>query len=160
MIETAKIWWRGRTTREQRLLLAMFALLALVLAWLLVVRPLNDALSRAKERHGAAVVALAEARARAAAIGEAQNSRPAVLSAPLDATIGQSATDAGFQIANLQREGAGRATLRVASARPQAFFAWVGQMESGRGLIVERLRATSNSDRTLSVEVTFRARGA
>ena len=160
MIETARIWWRGRTTREQRLLLVMFALLALVLAWLLIVRPLNDALSGAKERHGAAVVALADAKARAAAIGEAQSDRPAVLNAPLDVLISQSATEAGFPLTNLQREGTGRATLSVASARPQAFFGWVAQMESARGLIVERLRATTNSDRTLAVEVTFRARGA
>jgi hypothetical protein len=31
-------------------------------------------------------------------------------------------------------------------------------METSRGLVVERLRATANSDQTLSVQVTFRAR--
>ena len=37
----------------------------IVLGWLLVVRPLSDALDAAKTRHAAAVVALGEARARA-----------------------------------------------------------------------------------------------
>ena len=57
-------WWATRSTREQRLLAVMFGLIALVLVWLLVVRPLGDALDRAKQRHNAAVLALAEARAR------------------------------------------------------------------------------------------------
>jgi general secretion pathway protein M len=159
MSPSFSIWWRSRTPREQRLLLVMFGLLAVVLAWLLVVRPLGDALSAAKERHGAAVVALAEAKARAAAIGEAQGSRPSVLSGPLDALISQSATEAGFPVTRLDREGAGRVTLVVSAARPQALFGWVNEMESARGVIVERLKASANSDQTLSVQVTFRARG-
>ena len=40
----------------------MVALIVFVLGWLLVVRPLSDALDAARARHGAAVVALAEAR--------------------------------------------------------------------------------------------------
>ena len=42
---------------------------ALVFLWLLVIRPLGDALDRARQRHGAAVLALAEARARRAPAG-------------------------------------------------------------------------------------------
>ena len=45
-----KLWWRTRTLREQRLLLALAGIAAIVLAWLLVVRPLGDALSEARER--------------------------------------------------------------------------------------------------------------
>ena len=40
MMDGIATWWRVRTQREQRLLLVMFALLALVLGWLLVIRPL------------------------------------------------------------------------------------------------------------------------
>ena len=45
MNESLKLWWRTRTLREQRLLVAMFAVLAVVLAWLLVIRPIGDSLS-------------------------------------------------------------------------------------------------------------------
>ena len=60
------LWWRGRAARASSgCCSVMLALAAFVLGWLLVVRPLADALDAAKTRHGAAVVALGEARARA-----------------------------------------------------------------------------------------------
>ena len=155
-----RIWWRTRTLREQRLLLAMFGLLAVVLLWLLIVRPLGDALSRARDRHADAALALAEARAQAALIRQFEHGAPVGPQEPIDALVSRSATEAGFPIARLQREGTNQATLELGSVRPQAFFGWVGQMESGRGLIVERLNATVKGDRTLSVQVTFRARGS
>jgi hypothetical protein len=52
-----------------------------------------------------------------------------------------------------------QATMAFEAVRPQAFFAWVRRVESDRGLIVERLSATTNSDQTLAAEITFRARG-
>jgi general secretion pathway protein M len=155
---TLKIWWRTRTLREQRLLLAMIAILAIVLIWLLIVRPLGDALSRARERHGAAAQAVAEARAQADLIRRLEQGAPPALGIPLDSLISQSATEAGFPVTRVERDGAGIATFVSSSVRPQAFFAWVEQMESTRGLLVERLSATTNSDQTLSVQVTFRAR--
>lgn len=158
MNDSLKIWWRTRTLREQRLLLAMAALAALVLAWLLVIRPLNDSLSAARERHGAAVVALAEARAQAALVTGLQQQQPTQLAVPLDTLLSSSATEAGFQVTRLDREGANQATLVVDAVRPQAFFGWVGQMEEREGLLVERLTATTNSDQTLAVQVTFRTR--
>lgn len=159
MKENLKSWWRGRTVREQRLLLVMFALMAIVLLWLLVVRPLGDASSRARERYADAALSLAEARAQARLIGQLERSAPASLNEPVDALVGRSATEAGFPVASIGAEGQNQATLVLASVRPQAFFGWVAQMESARGLIVERLNATTNSDRTLSVQITFRARG-
>ena len=152
-------WWRTRTLREQRLLLAMLALLALVLAWLLVIRPVGDALSRARERHSDAVVAAAEARAQVEALRGLQRQAPTALAGPLDATLNQSATEAGFTVSRIEREAANRATVVLDAVRPQAFFGWVDQMENGRGLAVERLTATTNSDQTLAVQVTFTARG-
>ena len=150
------IWWRGRTSREQQLLLVMAGLSIIVLVWLLVVRPLDDALAEARERHGSAVVAVAEAREQAASIGRLERIAPGVLAAPLETMVSASATEAGFPIARLEPEGANQTTISIAAARPQAFFAWVGRMEAA-GLVVERLSATANSDQTLSVKVTWRA---
>lgn len=153
-----RLWWRTRTLREQRLLLAMFGLLAAVLAWLIVVRPLGDALSSARERHGEAVVAVAEARAQAAALAALDAGAPRTLGAPLDSLLSQSAAEAGFPVTRIEREGPAQATMIVDAVRPQAFFGWVARMEAERGLVVERLSATVNSDQTLSVRVSFRAR--
>lgn len=150
-------WWRGRTLREQRLLLVMFALAAIVLGWLLVVRPLSDARTAAQQRHDAAVVALAEARARAEAAGRRQGPRTAV-ALPVDATVSRTATEAGFASARIASQGAAAASIAIDAARPQAFFGWVAQLER-QGLAVASLRARANQDRTLAVEASFRAGG-
>ena len=158
MNDALKTWWRTRTLREQRLLLAMAALLVAVLLWLLIVRPLGDALSRARERHGEAVLAVAEARAQAASIQMLQSDAPRAAAGAIDALLSQSATEAGFPISRLEPEGPGQATITMATVRPPAFFAWLAQMEA-RGLVVQRMNASTNSDQTLSVQVTFRGRG-
>lgn len=160
MNDSFKSWWRTRTVREQRLLLAMFGLALVVIVWLLIVRPLGDALSEAKERHGTAAQAVAEARAQASLISGLERAAPAAAAAgPIDAIVTRAATEAGFPITRLERDGAGRATMVSNSVRPQAFFAWIDQMEASRGVLVERLSATANSDQTLSVIITFRTRG-
>ena len=146
------LWWEARSARERWLIGVMLALLAFVLAWLLVMRPLADALDAAKQRHGAAVVALAEARARA---------RPAAgpaATGPADQIVAETASAAGFTGARIARLGPARASAAVDAARPQALFGWVAQMER-RGLLVERLSARANADRTLAAELTLRAGG-
>lgn len=158
MNEVLKSWWRSRTSREQKLLLAMLALALLVFSWLLIIRPLSDALSRARERHGDAVLAVAEARAQARAIAGLRQSALARPTMPLDSLLNQSATEAGFPVIRVEREGDSQATIAIQPARPQALFAWVNQMEARNGLIVERLTASTNSDQTLQAIVTFRLR--
>jgi general secretion pathway protein M len=158
MNETFRIWWQGRTLREQRLLLVMAGLLALVLIWLLLIRPVNDSLSAARERHAAAVLRLAEARGQAAAIRSLGSAPAVALSGPLTTVLSGAATEAGFPVARVEPEGANRATMVLNAVRPQAFFGWVRRMEERNSLVVERLSATTNSDQTLSVQVTFRTR--
>jgi len=158
MIAGLSSWWRARSLREQRLLLILFVLFAITLAWLLVVRPLGDSLAAARERHGAAVVALGEARAGAAAIARLERERPPALEGAIDQAVAQAASAAGFQLSRIEAQGGDKVGLAIEAARPQALFAWVSEMENGRGLIVERLTANANSDRSLSVQVTFRAR--
>jgi general secretion pathway protein M len=150
-------WWRERSLREQRLLYVMFGLLLLVLGWLLIVRPLGDALDAARTRHGAAVIALAEARARAGAAGPAAG-RPTP-SLPVDSLLGRTANEAGFANARINAQGPARAQVVIEAARPQALFAWITRLE-GQGLIVDSLVARTNPDRTVHVEAAFRAGSA
>lgn len=159
MIDSLSAWWLARTRRERTLLLILFALFGLTLGWLLVVRPLGDRLADARERHGAAVIALGEAKAGAADIGRLERQRPAALGAPVEQAVAQSASAAGFQLSKIQPDGPGRVSLAIEAARPQALFAWVSELETRRGLIVDRLTASSNSDRTLSVQLVLRSRG-
>ena len=154
-----KALWLSRTPRERWLLGVMLALVALVLAWLLILRPLGDMLSAARQRHGEAIADLAEARARAAAIGTLEKNRPAAIAGPADAAVAVAASAAGFQLSTLQAEGPGRVSLAIGAAKPQALFGWIGQLEA-QGFIVESLTACSNPDRTLSAQIALRTRGS
>jgi len=143
-------WWALRSPRERTLLATMAALLALVLVWLAIVRPLADSLDAAKARLDAAALALGEAKARGPA------APPPAASGPVDAIAARTATEAGFPGARVISQGRGRATIILDAARPQALFGWVAEMER-RGLVVDRLRAQANADRTLSAEIVLQA---
>ncbi|MEO7177223.1 MAG: type II secretion system protein GspM [Allosphingosinicella sp.] len=150
--------WLARTARERWLLGVMLALVALVLVWLLVLRPLSDMLSAARQRHGEAVAALAEARSQAAAIEALEKNKPAPFAGPIDSAVAAAASAAGFQLSGLQPEGEGRVSLAIGAAKPQALFGWIAALEA-QGYIVQSLTATSNPDRTLSARILLRARG-
>lgn len=153
-----KALWLARTSRERWLLGVMLALVALVLAWLLILRPLGDMLSSAKQRKVESVAALSEARSQAAAIGGLEKNRPAPLAGPIDAAVAAAASASGFPLSGLQPEGPGRVSLAIGAATPQALFGWIAQLEA-QGFIVERLTASSNPDRTLSAQIVLRTRG-
>src|SRR5687768_1167035 len=91
-------WWDTRSAREKRLLLVLAALLVLVLAWLLVIRPLGDARANAEQRLDAAVAELGKARADAVALRQL-GARPAGVQPvprPLDGFLMQAGGEAGF----------------------------------------------------------------
>lgn len=159
MTERLFALWKARTLRERWLLGIMFGLLACVGVWLLVLRPLGDMMSAAKERHSAAAEALAEARAQAAAIRALQGRNAVRPAGAIEQLVAQAAAATGFQLSRLEPQGPGRVSLVIDAARPQALFAWVARMEAEQGLLVEQFNASANSDRTLAVQVTFRARG-
>jgi general secretion pathway protein M len=158
MTERFKALWLARTPRERWLLGVMLALVGLVIVWLVVLRPLSDMLSAARQRHGEAVAALAEARAQSAAIAALERNRPASFAGPIDTAVAAAASQAGFQLSGVQPEGQGRVSLAIGAAKPQALFGWVARLEA-QGYIVHSLTATSNPDRTLSARIVLRARG-
>lgn len=148
-------WWRTRTVREQRLLLAMFALLAVTILWLGIYRPLQAGLSAARARHAEAVIALGETRARAAALGVLRKGSAAPRGALLP-LVQQSASEAGFAAATIASQGERRVSVSIPSARPAAAFGWIAALEA-RGVVVERLSAKANSDPTLTLDMTLAA---
>lgn len=158
MIDRFRGWWATRSPREQRLLLAMFTLIAVVVLWLGVIRPVGDALASARERYAAAVDSLTRVEAQVAAIRALKRSPPPPLGAPLATIVGDSAGEAGFTAAAVTPQGKDRVVVTIPSVRPIAFFAWIKAL-SDRGVVVERLGSRANSDPTLTVDVTFAERG-
>lgn len=150
-----QMWWRARTRREQRLMLVMFALLAITIIWAGIYRPLTDGLSSSRERYAHALVASSRTRAEADAARAI-----ARLPAPAGAVAGivsQAADQAGFTGATVSPQGDRRAALAIPSVRPPVFFAWIAGLEA-RGIFVERLSAKANSDATLAVDATLAGR--
>ena len=133
----------------------MFGLIALVLVWLLVVRPLGDALDRAKQRHNVAVLALAEARARSNPGGTRTGATPALAAGRADS---RTTADAGFTAARSPAVAPIWADDADA-ARAAALFGWIATLEA-QGVRIERLQVRANPDRTVAVEAAFSARAA
>lgn len=157
MNERIRIWWRDRSVREQRMLIAMVALMAVVIAWLFV-RMMDDALSDARERHSRAVIEQAEVKGKVAALKALERGAGRRLEAPVEMVVGQSASEVGFVLSRTEPQGRDRVVIAIASARPQAFFSWLNDLEA-RGVFPERLTARANSDQTLTIEATMRGRG-
>jgi general secretion pathway protein M len=106
-------WWATRTLREKRLLLFMTALLALVLIWFVIIRPLLDARAAAEQRLNAAVTELARARAEVAALSQqAASSSGSPVGGPLDAFLMQSAGEQGFTALQAVANGPGECRSR------------------------------------------------
>lgn len=158
MMARLKPWWLERSPRERVMLLVMVALLALTLGWLLLIRPMGDALADARARHDRAVIASGRAGAQAAAIAALERRGAAAPTLPVAGLLEQKASEAGFTGARVEAVEAGKAKVAIAVVRPQAFFGWVSELERRDGLIVDRLAATTNNDATLAVEATMRGR--
>ncbi|HEX2763012.1 MAG TPA: type II secretion system protein M [Allosphingosinicella sp.] len=160
MTDGLKAMWAGRTRRERWLIAVMLVLVAGVAGWLMVLRPLGAMLADAKDRHERAVVALAEAQSDRAAIARLEKLPRPPAGTALDALVGRAAADGGLSLARLEAIGEGRAAIVIDAARPAVLFGWIAELETRRGLLVERITATANADRTLSAQIVFRARGS
>ena len=152
-------WFEGRSLRERRLLLVMAALAALTLVWAVVIRPVGDGLSSARERHASAVTRLGETEATVALLRAAQRSRPAPLTGALADIVRVQADQAGFSLTSLDQDGADRVRVAIPSARPGALSAWLARLERG-GILVDAVTMTDKGDRTVSATMTLKARAS
>ena len=58
-----------------------------------------------------------------------------------------------------RRRGKNGVQIAIASARPGALFGWIARLESA-GILVDSLSTTDNGDKTVSVQMTLKARGS
>ena len=133
-------WWAQRTTRERGLIGLMLVLLAGVLFWLLIVRPLAAARENARAEAGAAAARHAEAQALAAVID----------------MVGRRLADAGLQPARLEAQGPGQAVLEIAAINGRLLIGWAAALEQRDGLVIEQLEATRNPDQSVRARLLVR----
>lgn len=151
--------WAGRSAREQWMLGVMFGLIAGLLLWFGLVRPIEmarlstrTAMLDAADRNAgirAKVVMLKHLPARERRAG------PQI---PFDQYMGQSAGEAGLTLERAQAQGEDKIDIAIASVRPIALFSWLGRLE-GQGMRVETLRVQPAPTRgSVSVQAVL-ARG-
>jgi general secretion pathway protein M len=151
------LWWSGRSERERLLLGVMGALIALLMFWLLVIRPIDSARVAALQRLDSATEAAGRVAAVADGVRQARRLAPASLAAALPVAVGQAAEGAGFTLSRLDAQGPDRVVIGISTARSPALFGWLATLQR-QGVIVERMTLRTNSDATLAVEGTLRVR--
>lgn len=161
MIEQLQNWFRGRSLREQRLLLVMFALLALTVVWAAIILPVTDGLSSARTRLDAATVLLGETEQRVKTVKVLEPQGPATpTNDTLDGTVRARADALGIALSSIGTTGDYGVQFSVASVRPGALMGLLSHLEDDEGLIVDHLSLTDNGDKTVSTQVSLRIAGA
>lgn len=154
-----RLWFQSRSLRERRLLLVMAALAVVTILWGLILRPLNDAMATARERHTAAVIRYGETAARVDALRDARAARVPLLTGSLADAVRARADQAGFPLASLDPDGSDGVSVAVQSARGAALTAWLARLERA-GIVVESATLTDNGDRTVAGRLVLRRRAA
>ena len=154
-----RLWFQGRSLRERRLLLVMAALAVVTILWGQILRPLNDAMATARERHTAAVIRYGETAARVDALRDARAARVPLLTGSLADAVRARADQAGFPLASLDPDGSDGVSVAVQSARGAALTAWLARLERA-GIVVESATLTDNGDRTVAGRLVLRRRAA
>ncbi len=147
--------WDGRTRRERQMLAVMALLVAAVVIWLGIVRPLaawRDEAAGDRARAGAHLVEVRTALTRLApkAGGEAR----AADARGLEPVLLQTAEAAGLQLTT-GMDPSGRIGFRAANAPAAAVFGWLGALETTHGLQPVSLSVVENADASLQVEGAF-----
>ena len=158
MIDSARTWWAERSSRERMMLGVMTAFIAGFLIWFAVISPLISGLEASKERHVRSVTDLAAVQTKSAALRRLKANPPPPLGAPVTTFVALSAGEAGFTLSRNDAVGTDRASISIASAKPPALFNWLASIDA-RGVFVDQIIVRPNSDATVSIEATLKARG-
>ena len=153
MIERLIGWHSGRSPREQRLLGIMMALLVIVIGWLGVLRPLDTGLAQARADQELAIIRLERVRSDVLAL----KTGGTAATDSAQALVSRLADQAGFSPTRLDPGAEGRVLTGLASAKPVALTRWLEALDA-QGVFVEQISIRPNSDATLAVDATFRAR--
>jgi len=148
-------WWHQRSAREQLLIGIAGALLAALLAWLLILRPLGQARAAAEDEARIAQAQLAQTRALAAAI----RARPAPPAGPAHELIGRRLAEAGLSPTRLEAQGPGQALVEIAAINGRLLIGWAAALEQRDGLVVDELEATRNADQSVRARLSIRKAG-
>lgn len=144
-------WWEGRTLREQRMLAVMAALLAAVLVWLAVLRPVLGWRDQAAADRAHAEADLARVQAGLRLIAPGAAARPVIEVEGFEPLVTRTAGAAGLDVTT-GMDASGRLAFRIPAASTAALFGWMSALERDHGIVVVSLGVVENTDATLQVE--------
>ena len=151
-------WYRARSARERRLLLLMLCIALPVLAWLLVWRPVDSALTAAWDRHAEAVERHGQVMAVVEALEGTTRPAASTTGGPLNAVAGEAAARVGLTLASAAPHGPDRASVSVAAGDPRTMLTWLRGLEE-QGVVVSDLRMTPSADGSVTLTAVL-ARGS
>ncbi|QUT07724.1 type II secretion system protein M [Sphingobium phenoxybenzoativorans] len=159
MIANLAAWYKELSKREQVLVGIMAVLLAIVILWLGIARPVESGLKSAIERHGVALDRNAAVRVKVASLKALPRGAAARPATPIAQLVSQSAGEGGFTLERTQEQGPGRVDIAIASIRPKALFTWLANLEA-QGVVVETFSAQpSGTAGAVSMQAVLKAAG-
>lgn len=150
-------FWADRSPRERQMLVVMFALLAIMVLVLGIIRPLASATVAARDRLDRVTIESGQITAAVDFIRNAKKGAPPALTGTLVLAVSQSAGTAGFTLSTLDPQGDDRVGFTIPAAKSPAMFTWLRSLAQ-QGIFVERMTMRTNADATLAVDGTLRVR--
>lgn len=145
-LEALNRWWAGRSLREQRLLMVMTGLLAVVLLWFAVIAPALAWRAGAAERRAEAAADLTLIEGGAARIAGGPSAMGA---AEVEAAARRAADSGGVSV--VFNPGDGGVRFRVNGATTAVLFGWLAAMQA-QGIDARELTVSENADASLNAE--------
>jgi general secretion pathway protein M len=157
MIEPMRALWNDRSPRERVMLAVMFALIVLTILWFGIIAPTFSGLDAARTRYDRAVIEVASVQGKAALLKRFNEAPPAPLGAPVATFVKLAADEAGFLLARSDAVGTDSVSIAIVSAKPAAFFTWIGSLDQ-KGVFVDQITVRTNSDATIGIDATLKSR--
>ncbi|MGD9812097.1 MAG: type II secretion system protein GspM [Sphingobium sp.] len=159
-MESLRYWWNARAPREKILLAIMAALIASMVLWLGVYRPVESGLHDAALANAEATERHADVARKVELLQKGGLNTPIVsTTATIGQIVGQSAGEAGFTLDRMQERGVDHADVSIASARATALLGWIAKLE-GQGVVLEKLSVNpSGATGTVSAQISFKRAG-
>lgn len=150
-LEAARLWWVGRTGREQVLLAVMTAALVAVLGWYGVAAPLMTLSQAARIRVEKASVQWTTLRGLSAGASRSAASGSAAPQAVVEAA----ASKVGLPISRHRQDANGRFTIWISAIDAKILLPWTASLERDGGVKVTDFTASRLDNGLIESEITF-----
>lgn len=156
MIDNVRNWFAGLSQRERILVGIAGLLLAGLVGYYGIARPMFGAMTSAEERYVEAVERQARIEAKVVALQQPVDGQVTRFSGAIDTFVSQSAGETGIAVASVTPQSDSRVNMVVESAKPTALFGWLARVER-EGIAVESLSVNPAGNGAVSATMTLRS---